>query len=104
MDKYIKIYDDVIDEVSCKALIDKFEDSHDYFETVHIEDGDDVISFEQVDMFKNSEAWKDVQAGFLELFQDHILQYKIDCEISAKAWPEKYGYESINIKIFEQYK
>ena len=43
MDKYIKIYDDVIDEVACTALIDKFEDSHDYVETVHIEDGDEVI-------------------------------------------------------------
>ena len=53
MDKYIKVYDDVIDEVSCKALIDKFEDSHEYFETVHVEDGDAVISFEQIDMFKN---------------------------------------------------
>ena len=100
MDKYIKIYDDVIDQVSCQALIDKFEDSHEYFETVHIEDGDAVISFEQVDMFKNEDAWKDVQAGFLELFQDHVLQYKIDCEITNKQWPEKYGYESIRMKRY----
>ena len=51
-------------------------------------------------MFKNKDAWKDVQAGFLELFQDHILQYKIDCGITTKQWPEKYGYESIRMKRY----
>ena len=30
MDNYIRVYDDVLDKVSCKTLIEKFEDSHEY--------------------------------------------------------------------------
>ena len=47
-DNLIKVYDNVIDEVSCKMLIEKFEDSHANFKTVHQEDGDERISFEQI--------------------------------------------------------
>ena len=32
-DNLIRVYDDVIDEVSCKLLIEKFEDSHEYYKT-----------------------------------------------------------------------
>ena len=42
-DNLIRVYDDVIDEVSCKALKEKFEDSHEYYKTVHQEDGDERI-------------------------------------------------------------
>ena len=74
MNDYIKVYDDVIDEVSCKTLIEKFEDSHEYFQTVHQEDGDESISFEQITLVEHEE-WKSVQDGMLELFQDYIMHY-----------------------------
>ena len=99
MDEYIKVYDNVIDEVSCNALIEKFEDSHEIFETVHMEDGNEVISFEQIDLHKH-EAWASVQQGMLEVFQDYIMHYKIDCKILPKQWPETYGYEAIRMKRY----
>ena len=43
MDNFIKVYDDAVDEVSCKLLIEKFEDSHEYFQTIHQEDGDEPL-------------------------------------------------------------
>ena len=99
MDDYIQVYDDVIDEVSCKELINKFEDAHETFETVHQEDGDNnVISFEQLNLFTH--GWDDVQKGLLELFQDYILHYKLDCNIYDKMWPEKYGYEAVRMKRY----
>ena len=99
MDKYIKVYDDVIDEVSCQTLIDKFEDSHEYFETIHVEDNNDKISFEQINLI-NHEEWQSVQNGMLEVFQDYIMHYKLDCKIGPKVWPEEYGYEAIRIKRY----
>ena len=55
-DNLVRVYDNVIDEVSCKLLIEKFEDSHEYYKTVHQEDGDDRISFEKI-YFLNNNNW-----------------------------------------------
>ena len=98
MDNYIKVYDDVIDETSCKELISKFEDEHEVFETVHEEEGDNAISFEQLNLFV--QGWTDVQKGLLDLFQDYIVHYKIDCNVYDKMWPEKYGYEAVRMKRY----
>ena len=99
MDNYIQIYDDVIDEESCQKLIEKFEASPDHFLTVHEEDGDEKISFKQIVLVDHKE-WESVQNGMLEVFQDYILHYKIDCNIVSKQWPETYGYEAIRIKRY----
>jgi hypothetical protein len=81
MDKLIQVYDNVIDEVSCKELINKFENSHEYFETVHVEDDNNRISFEQITLVDHEE-WASVQNGMLELFQDYILHYKVDTDVT----------------------
>jgi hypothetical protein len=99
MDKFIKVYDDVIDEVSCTAIIEKFEDSHEHFQTVHFEESNNRISFEQI-TFVDHEEWEPVQNGLLELFQDYILHYRVDCDVSTKMWPETYGYEAIRMKRY----
>ena len=99
MDNFIKIYDDVLDKVSCETLIEKFEDSHEYYDTVHLEDQSGVISFEQITLANHPE-WKEIQEGLMEIFQDHIMRYKIDCKIHAKQWPENYGYEAVRIKRY----
>mgnify|MGYP001576855572 FL=1 len=98
MDNYIKVYDDVIDETSCKELISKFEDEHEVFETVHEEDGDNAISFEQLNLYVA--GWDTAQRGLLDLFQDYIVHYKIDCNVYDKMWPEKYGYEAVRMKRY----
>jgi len=98
MDNYIKVYDDVIDETSCKELINKFEDEHEMYETVHQEEGGSAISFEQLNLFV--QGWTDAQKGLLDLFQDYIVHYKLDCNIYDKMWPEKYGYEAVRMKRY----
>ena len=99
MDNLIKVYDDVIDEVSCKLLIEKFEDSHEDYKTIHQEDGDDRISFEQI-ILVDHEEWESVQKGMLEVFQDYILHYINDCKIMPKQWPTTYGMEAVRIKRY----
>ena len=99
MDNLIKVYDDVIDKDSCNLLIGKFETHEEQHETGYEEDGDEKIAFKQLQM-GNCEEWKAVQNGMLELFQDYIVRYKMDCNIKDKQWPTEYGYEAIRMKRY----
>ena len=99
MDNLIKVYDDVIDKDSCNTLIGKFETHEEQHETVYQEDGDEKIAFKQLQLVKFKE-WESVQQGMLELFQDYIVRYKIDCNIKVKQWPAEYGYEAIRMKRY----
>ena len=99
MDNYIQIYDDVIDKDSCNTLIGKFETHEEQHETVYQEDGDEKIAFKQLQLIKFKE-WESIQQGLLELFQDYIVRYKIDCNIKTKQWPDEYGYEAIRMKRY----
>ena len=99
MDKWVQVYDNVIDELSCEELIKKFEDSHEYYQTVHQEDGDNSISIEHITLVEHEE-WQSVQNGMLEMFQDYIVHYKLDCGVFDKMWPETYGYEAIRMKRY----
>ena len=99
MDNLIRIYDDVIDEESCQKLIEKFESFEDRLEEVYEEDEGEKIAFKQLQLIKFKE-WESVQQGMLELFQDYIVRYKIDCNIRNKQWPTEYGYEAIRMKRY----
>ena len=57
------------------------------------------ISFEQLTLVEHEE-WQSVQNGMLEVFQDYIMHYKIDCSIGKNQWPETYGYEAIRMKRY----
>ena len=80
-------------------MIEKFEDSQKQFKVVHEEDGDNRISFKQIILVDHPE-WESVQNGMLEVFQDYIMHYKIDCKVYDKMWPETYGYEAIRMKRY----
>ncbi len=99
IENFVKIYDNVIDEKSCKGLIEKFETSQDKYETVNIADKEDRISFKQIVLVRNEE-WKAINDGMMTLFQAYIEQYKKECNISTKMWPEKHGYEAIRMKRY----
>ena len=99
MDKLIRVYDDVIDEESCQKLIEKFESFEDNLEEVYEKDEEERIAFKQLQLVKFKE-WESVQQGMLELFQDYIVRYKMDCNIKDKQWPEEYGYEAIRMKRY----
>jgi len=99
IEKFVKIYDNVIDEASCKGLIEKFEELQDKHEIVNIKDKEDRISFNQIVLTK-SEEWKTVNDGMMKLFQTYITQYKKECNISEQMWPEKCGFETIRMKRY----
>ena len=100
MDKYIKIYDDVIDADSCNLLIGKFESAEeDQYEEIRQAERDKAIAFTQINLANNAD-WTSVQNGMLEVFQDYIMHYINDCNIQPKQWPTTYGYEAIRIKRY----
>ena len=99
IENFVKIYDNVIDEKSCKGLIEKFESLQDKHEIVDIEDKEDRILFNQI-VLTNNEEWKPVNDEMIKLFQAYIEQYQKECNISTKMWPEKYGYETITMKRY----
>ena len=100
MDRYIKIYDDVIDADSCNMLIGKFEMAEeDQYENVRQAERDKAIAFTQINLV-NNEDWASVQNGMLKVFQDYIMAYINDCKIEPKQWPETYGYEAIRMKRY----
>ena len=100
MDRYIKIYDDVIDADSCNTLIGKFEAAEeDQYEEVRQAERDKAIAFTQINLV-NNEDWASVQNGMLQVFQDYIMAYINDCKIQPKQWPETYGYEAIRMKRY----
>ena len=100
MDRYIKIYDDVIDADSCNMLIGKFEAAEeDQYEEVRQAERDKAIAFTQINLV-NNEDWASVQNGMLQVFQDYIMAYINDCKIQPKQWPETYGYEAIRMKRY----
>ena len=98
MDKYIQVYDDILDKDSCDTLIGKFE-THEDFTTVHIEDNDQAISFKQITFVEHDE-WKTVQDDLLELFRDYVERYKLDCKVLDKMWPDTYASEAIRMKRY----
>ena len=100
MDRYIKIYDDVIDADSCNMLIGKFEAAEeDQYEEVRQAERDKAIAFTQINLV-NNEDWASVQNGMLQVFQDYIMAYINDCKIEPKQWPQTYGYEAIRMKRY----
>ena len=100
MDKYIKIYDDVIDADSCNLLIGKFESAEeDQYEEIRQAERDKAIAFTQINLANNAD-WTSVQNGMLEVFQDYIMHYINDCNIQPKQWPTTYGYEALRIKRY----
>ena len=100
MDRYIKIYDDVIDADSCNMLIGKFEAAEeDQYEEVRQVERDKAIAFTQINLVNNKD-WASVQNGMLEVFQDYIMAYINDCKIAPKQWPTVYGYEAIRMKRY----
>jgi prolyl 4-hydroxylase len=101
MDNYIRTYDKVLDEDSCKLLIDKFEKFEDRQETVLIENNDKAISFNQINMY-NYEAWEGIRERLISAMLHYVKIYKSDCNITPEMWPplNEVGFEAIRMKRY----
>jgi hypothetical protein len=96
MDKYIKIYNDVISSVFCDKIVTKFEKNSSQMEIV---DNEQRPSFQQINLHKHNE-WAKFRSSLDIVFKKYIKQYKEDCGITEYHWPEQYGFEQYRMKRY----
>ena len=94
MDSLIKIYDDVVSDEVCEAIVSKFEANPDHQEK--FEDTD--VSFKQIDMMKHKGVWAVDMASLMNDMFDCVSKYK---EEINPIWPERTSFESFRIKKYE---
>ena len=96
MKKYIRTYDNVLPDALCKTLIDKFEINTDQ----HIKtDLDDHRHFTEINLNEHQD-WNMMVKALYNGLKPYIAQYKEDCNIQPKQWPEQYGFEEIRFKRY----
>ena len=96
MKKYIKVYDNVLPEYQCNALIEKFEANKDQ----HVSnDLDGHRHFTEINL-NHHKDWETFAMGLYGNLKPYVDRYKKDCDIKEKQWPEKYGWEQIRFKRY----
>lgn len=96
MDKFIQVYDNVIDESLSKQLIAMFEESPEHHEEIVLEGH---RSFTQVTLQQHAE-WRPFAIVLENKFIEYIDKYMKDCNITDMMFPQKYSFEMIRLKRY----
>ncbi len=96
MKKYIKVYDDVLPEYQCKALIEKFEINKDQHVSTDLEGH---RHFTEININQH-EDWQTFVQGLYGNLRPYVEKYRKDCDIQDKQWPDKFGFEQIRFKRY----
>ena len=94
MDNYIRVFDNVIEDSLCDAMIKKFED----IPTQHQRISNGGSQFTQLELFKYDE-WKNEVKYISQKFNQAVVNYAESCNIKNQ-WPTKYAYESFRMKRY----
>ena len=96
--KYIKTYDNVLTKENCQHLIDKFEDSSSQWVKTDLDNHRHFTEI-NLNLYKDWEAYaKLLFDKCRSLVDNYVKDVKID---SIKQWPEKFGFEQIRFKKYE---
>ena len=96
MDKYIKVYNDVISTDFCDKIVAKFEKNSSQMEVI---DNHQRPTFQQINLHQHNE-WAKFRTSLDILFRKYLKQYKADCGITEYHWPEQYGFEQYRMKRY----
>ena len=96
MKKYIKVYDDVLPEYQCNALIEKFEINKDQHVSTDL---DGHRHFTEININQHKD-WETFVNGLYGNLRPYVDRYKKDCDIKDKQWPDKFGFEQIRFKRY----
>ena len=97
MDNLIRVYDNVLPEYQCKALIEKFEVSKD--QQIRTELPGHRF-FTEINLNEHQD-WQTFTQGVYGNLRPYIDKYKSDCKITPIQWPERFGFEQIRFKKYE---
>ena len=96
MKKYIQVYEDVLPEYQCNALIEKFEINKDQHVSTDL---DGHRHFTEININQHKD-WETISMFLYQTLKPYVERYKKDCDIKEKQWPEKYGWEQIRFKRY----
>ena len=97
MKKYIQVYEDVLPEYQCNALIEKFEINKDQHVSTDL---DGHRHFTEININQHKD-WETFVNGLYGNLRPYVDRYKKDCDIKDKQWPDKFGFEQIRFKKYE---
>ena len=96
MIKYIRVYENVLQEHICKTLIEKFEVNQDQQVSTDLEGH---RHFTEININQHKD-WDTFVTGVYGNLRPYVAQYKKDCEITDTQWPKEYGFEQIRMKRY----
>ena len=96
MNDFIKTYDNVLSDVNCQHLIDKFEDSRNQWQKTELEGH---RSFTEININLH-EDWQEYVNIIYKALNPYLQKYADDHNITNN-WPERYGWEQIRFKKYE---
>jgi len=96
MNNFIKTYDNVLSDTSCKHLIDKFEDSRNQWQKTELE-GHRSFTEININLY---EDWQEYVNIIYKALNPYLQKYADDHNITTN-WPERYGWEQIRFKKYE---
>ena len=85
MEKYIRLYKNVIFEKNSSQM--------------EIVDNEQRPSFQQINLHKHDE-WAKFRSSLDIVFKKYLKEYKEDCGITEYHWPEQYGFEQYRMKRY----
>jgi len=98
LQRYLKVYDNVLDKDTCERMISLFDSKEDQHEIYN----DDLMNFNQINLIQHKDDWSEFNSILSIKFQELLEQYKSDCHIHVPLqWPEKYSFEEFRIKRYE---
>ena len=96
MKKYIQVYDDVLPEYQCNALIEKVEINKDQQVSTDLENH---RHFTEININQHKD-WETFVQGLYGNLRPYVNRYKKDCDIKEKQWPDQFGFEQIRFKRY----
>lgn len=93
MERYIKLYQNVIEPSVSDAMIELFnrQDS--------VQRSSPIMNFTEINLNQNREVWGQYTDYLTYNFKQVLEQYRTELEITT--WPEKYAFEEIRMKKYE---
>jgi hypothetical protein len=96
MDKFIRVYDNVIDKDFAQQLIAMFEESPEHHEEIVLKGH---RSFTQVTLQQHVE-WQPFWQALQNRFIDYIDKYMKDCNVTEMMFPQQYAFEQFRLKRY----
>lgn len=98
MNRYIKVYKNVLDPHTCESMIKLFDEQVNQ----HEEHNNQLMNFKQINLIQHQDVWQPYVSLLADKFRQAIDQYKVECKIDTPIqWPAEYGFEEFRLKRYE---